>query len=350
MNGRIYDPLLGRFLSADLMVPHPGNLQSYNRYSYVGNNPLSLVDPSGFEDWTPDELARKEKQERDDMDKGITRLSGNSGSSIQTPEAGSGKVDSNLTPAQQQEIATGITKYASEKHLDPGTEIVVPLVKDGVLVGYVRGTVQAAASLVASAASASCGQGNGGPDGNYHPDRIVKGDYILYKKAALLIASPVEEGGTIMRDAVQTKLRDKASFLFDVDAWKASGLSVQSFLADKLKGRRFCVGVLYAHGGANGRSNTALRSLFDARTEEGHSFLGALSQYLNPRGELVLSTCFGQISDAEARADAALTKCSVYVPSNGRVYPGAVELEPTTNNDELLQEMEQGYWKVYDPK
>jgi len=49
MNGRIYDPLLGRFLSADIMVQHPGNLQSYNRYTYVMNNPLSLTDPSGFE-------------------------------------------------------------------------------------------------------------------------------------------------------------------------------------------------------------------------------------------------------------------------------------------------------------
>ena len=48
MNGRIYDPLIGRMLSADIVVQAPGNLQSYNRYTYVNNNPLSLVDPSGF--------------------------------------------------------------------------------------------------------------------------------------------------------------------------------------------------------------------------------------------------------------------------------------------------------------
>jgi len=52
MNGRIYDPLLGRFLSADIVVQAPGSLQSYNRYSYVMNNPLSLTDPSGFF-WDP---------------------------------------------------------------------------------------------------------------------------------------------------------------------------------------------------------------------------------------------------------------------------------------------------------
>lgn len=47
MNGRIYDPLLGRMLSADPIVQYPSNLQSYNRYSYVFNNPLANTDPSG---------------------------------------------------------------------------------------------------------------------------------------------------------------------------------------------------------------------------------------------------------------------------------------------------------------
>ena len=48
MNGRIYDPTLGRFLQADPFVQAPGNSQSYNRYSYVLNNPLSYTDPSGY--------------------------------------------------------------------------------------------------------------------------------------------------------------------------------------------------------------------------------------------------------------------------------------------------------------
>jgi RHS repeat-associated protein len=48
MNGRIYDPAIGRFLSADPGVPDPNNLQSYNRYSYTRNDPLSMTDPSGF--------------------------------------------------------------------------------------------------------------------------------------------------------------------------------------------------------------------------------------------------------------------------------------------------------------
>ena len=48
MNGRVYDPELGRFLSADPFVQAPYNSQSFNRYSYVMNNPLAYTDPSGF--------------------------------------------------------------------------------------------------------------------------------------------------------------------------------------------------------------------------------------------------------------------------------------------------------------
>ena len=48
MNGRVQDAILGRFLSPDPHVPDPTNAQSYNRYSYVNNNPLTLVDPTGF--------------------------------------------------------------------------------------------------------------------------------------------------------------------------------------------------------------------------------------------------------------------------------------------------------------
>jgi RHS repeat-associated protein len=48
MNGRVYDPELGRFLTADPFVQFPTNTQSYNRYSYVLNNPLAYTDPSGY--------------------------------------------------------------------------------------------------------------------------------------------------------------------------------------------------------------------------------------------------------------------------------------------------------------
>ena len=44
---RWYDPLVGRFLSADTIVPDPTNPQALNRYSYTLNNPLRYTDPTG---------------------------------------------------------------------------------------------------------------------------------------------------------------------------------------------------------------------------------------------------------------------------------------------------------------
>lgn len=53
MNGRVYDPRIGRFLSADPYVTAPYDGQGPNRYSYVWNNPLAFTDPSGFGPETP---------------------------------------------------------------------------------------------------------------------------------------------------------------------------------------------------------------------------------------------------------------------------------------------------------
>ena len=48
MNGRLYDPLLGRFLSPDPIVANPGHGQQWNLYSYAMNSPLTYIDPSGL--------------------------------------------------------------------------------------------------------------------------------------------------------------------------------------------------------------------------------------------------------------------------------------------------------------
>jgi RHS repeat-associated protein len=47
MNGRLYDPILGRMLIPDNYVQAPDYSQNFNRYSYAWNNPLKYTDPSG---------------------------------------------------------------------------------------------------------------------------------------------------------------------------------------------------------------------------------------------------------------------------------------------------------------
>lgn len=48
MNGRIYDPEIGRFLQPDPLIQAPDNAQSWNAYTYVFNNPLRYTDPTGM--------------------------------------------------------------------------------------------------------------------------------------------------------------------------------------------------------------------------------------------------------------------------------------------------------------
>ena len=53
MRGRLYDPKQRRFISPDPFVSDPFDGQSHNRYAYVLNNPLNLIDPSGFDASVP---------------------------------------------------------------------------------------------------------------------------------------------------------------------------------------------------------------------------------------------------------------------------------------------------------
>jgi RHS repeat-associated protein len=48
LGARLYDPILGRFLSPDSIVPYPLNPQSLNRYSYALNNPSNYTDSNGY--------------------------------------------------------------------------------------------------------------------------------------------------------------------------------------------------------------------------------------------------------------------------------------------------------------
>jgi RHS repeat-associated protein len=48
MKGRVYDPVIGRFMSPDPIVAQFGNSQSINPYGYVQNRPLTMTDPTGL--------------------------------------------------------------------------------------------------------------------------------------------------------------------------------------------------------------------------------------------------------------------------------------------------------------
>jgi RHS repeat-associated protein len=45
---RYYNPAVGRFITPDPTIQHPGDPQDLNRYSYCRNNPVNLVDPTGL--------------------------------------------------------------------------------------------------------------------------------------------------------------------------------------------------------------------------------------------------------------------------------------------------------------
>ena len=47
LRAKYYDPSIGRFLTADSIVPDPLKSGGWNGYIYVGNNPIAFTDPSG---------------------------------------------------------------------------------------------------------------------------------------------------------------------------------------------------------------------------------------------------------------------------------------------------------------
>jgi len=48
MQARYYDPVVGRFLSPDPVLPQPANTGNFNIYSYASNNPINFTDPNGM--------------------------------------------------------------------------------------------------------------------------------------------------------------------------------------------------------------------------------------------------------------------------------------------------------------
>ncbi len=101
MNGRVYDPTLGRFLSADPIVQAPYFSQSYNRYTYVWNNPLGMNDPSGYEG--NDSFGKEFRTKRKKPKPGVYPLHAGNGYSIVYGDGSSDDGESEWASSDQEE-------------------------------------------------------------------------------------------------------------------------------------------------------------------------------------------------------------------------------------------------------
>ncbi len=123
MNGRAYDPELGRFLSVDPIISMPENGQSLNPYSYVMNNPLKYTDPSGYVGEKPEEPKEEEAEEEEKPEptlpgatsitykQNASQVLSNSGRPIGNYASGKATTGSTTTPTPStQEVLDSVGK------------------------------------------------------------------------------------------------------------------------------------------------------------------------------------------------------------------------------------------------
>jgi RHS repeat-associated protein len=101
MNGRVYDPTIGRFVSADPYIDGWWDTQGHNRYSYAHNSPLTFIDPDGYDDALPIDVitisATRDQQSADRSAlRGHASPRGNGGGAANTGEGGRAAENANL--------------------------------------------------------------------------------------------------------------------------------------------------------------------------------------------------------------------------------------------------------------
>ncbi|MET3109511.1 RHS repeat-associated protein, partial [Oxalobacteraceae bacterium GrIS 1.18] len=167
LNGRVYDPLIGKFLSPDPHVTDPKNGQNYNRYSYVLNNPMNLTDPTGFDhivdDWYEEGAGGGGGGGGGDYGEGYTDYSGGSESTSDsspkevTPEktgTDSTTKTEQKTPSQQIHDSEGWTVVMYGSGPGPGASAGAA----GGASGGAEGAANTTATLTAAGATDVSGQ------------------------------------------------------------------------------------------------------------------------------------------------------------------------------------------------
>ncbi len=113
--------MLGRFISADTIVPGAGNAQAFNRYMYVRGNPLQFSDPSGHYEACDDGVCADQGSSRNGTPVGGV----NTGNVVQYP------------PLDGEHIVTGYNGTSIDTHhADPG---IARAVIDQVSKCYLKG-------------------------------------------------------------------------------------------------------------------------------------------------------------------------------------------------------------------
>ncbi len=100
MRGRIYDPFLASFLSPDPYVGIPEIGQSFNRYAYAYGNPLSFVDPSGYQSESEDQSSHPQYN----TSVGLVCLGSGCGGELGNEETGTPSRSLSQPPANAKEV------------------------------------------------------------------------------------------------------------------------------------------------------------------------------------------------------------------------------------------------------
>ncbi|NUM46262.1 MAG: RHS repeat-associated core domain-containing protein, partial [Anaerolineales bacterium] len=108
---RWYDARLGRFVSADSIVPGVGNPMAWDRYSYVMGNPMNLVDPSGHRSCSADQAATGDET----CDQNASSASGDLGPTAdpaKTLKYISGRIINSMKPGQEDAALRRVAEAA----------------------------------------------------------------------------------------------------------------------------------------------------------------------------------------------------------------------------------------------